>query len=377
MANDGGTEPYLSCHHLERGLVFWPNRATACCANPATGETPTLAPFTTELTAEEILQGRERIIARHKAGDIMPECQECPRLALGTWGPEEGFGHYPIDEVTIAHFTTCNIRCNYCYTVTQPERAAPISKAPRLLGTFEKLIADGSLAPYATVRFSGGEPTLLPEFEPLLTLLSNHGVHSHVYTNAVKKSPAIIDALKRDKVELILGIDAAHRATYKQIKKMDYNEVVWANVDAYCAAQQQGASNKIWAKFIFCAENYLEAAAFVERAAAAGVKYVYYDFDASRSPGKERYALGPLPEEVADQVAILRHQCAIRGIEASFAQAGLTWLTPERAARVEAMLQRLQREYDRTQLPPTLLHRTLSLSRRATRAFLPWPSGLA
>src|SRR5207249_2765065 len=131
---------------------------------------------------------------------------------------------------------------------------------------------------------------------------------SHVYTNAVKKSAAIIDALKRDKVELILGIDAAHLATYKKIKKMNYNEVVWANVAAYCTAQRQGPENKIWAKFIFCIENYLEAAAFVERAAAAGVKHVYYDFDVSRFPGRERFGDGPLPEEVADEVAVLRHE---------------------------------------------------------------------
>jgi organic radical activating enzyme len=369
MADRESTDPYLSCHHLERGLVFWPNKATACCANPVTGQMPALAPLTAELTAEEIIAGRQRIIARHKAGDIAPECRQCPRLTMGTWAPEEGFGNYAIDEVTIAHFTTCNIRCNYCYTVTQPERAAPISKAPRLLRTFEKLIAGGWLAPYATVRFSGGEPTLLPEFEPLLTLLSDYGVHSHVYTNAVKKSPAILNALKRDKVELILGIDAAHRETYQQIKKMDYNEIVWANVADYCAAQKQDATNKIWAKFIFCVENHREAADFVERAAAAGVRYVYYDFDVSRL--RERAAEGPLPEEVADQTAILRHESAIRGIEATFAQAGLAWLTPEREARVEARLHGLQREHDRAGLRTSLLHRTLSLGRRATRAFLP------
>jgi len=345
-----GTAPaarqrYLSCHHLERGLVFYPSRATACCANPATGDTPTLAPFTAELTAEQILEGRAKIIARHKAGDIVPECRGCPRLVEGTWQSEDGYGEYPIDDVTIAHFTTCNIRCNYCYTVTRPELSAPLSKAPRILQTFEQLIAEGQLAPYATVRFSGGEPTLLPEFEPLLTLLTNHGVHSHVYTNAVKLSDAILNALRQDKVELILGIDAAYAATYKAIKKMNYNETVWKNVAVYCATQRREATAKIWAKFIFCGENYAEATAFVERAAAAGVKHVYYDFDASRArPGMDRDGLGLLPDEVADQVAALRHQCAIRGIEANFAQAGLAWLTPEREARADAEFLRLQRE---------------------------------
>jgi hypothetical protein len=334
---------YLSCHHLERGAAFWPGKVTACCANPATGDSPTLTPFTREIAAEEVLTGRARIIARHKAGDIVSECRQCPRLTEGTWRPEDGFGEYPIDEVTIAHFTTCNIRCNYCYTVTRPDQSAPLSKAPRLLQTFEQLVAGGQLSPYATVRFSGGEPTLLPEFEPLLTLLSNHGVRSYVYTNAVKFSDAITDALKRDKVELILGIDAATPETYIAIKKMDYNETVWANVATYCAAAVPGSVGKIWAKFIFCGENYMEAAAFARRAAAAGVKHVYYDFDASRARAVgERHYLGPLPEEVTDSAALLRYECAIRGIDVAFAQAGLVWLTPDREARMEQVLQRLQ-----------------------------------
>jgi organic radical activating enzyme len=338
-------QQYLSCHHIERGLVFYPSRATACCANPATGSTPTLAPFNAELTADQILAGRAEIIRRHKAGDIVPECQGCPRLVEGEWETRSNLGRYPIDEVTIAHFTTCNIRCNYCYTVTRPELSAPLSKAPRLLKTFEQLIAEGKLAPYATIRFSGGEPTLLPEFEPLLTLLTNHGVRSHVYTNAVKLSDAILNALHLDKVELILGIDAAYAATYKAIKKMNYNETVWNNVATYCATQRPEAVAKIWAKFIFCGENYSEATAFVERAAVSGVKHVYYDFDASRArPGMDRDGLGILPDEVADQVAALRHRCAIHGIEADFAQAGLAWLTPEREARADAEFLRLQSE---------------------------------
>ncbi len=331
---------YLSCRFLERAATFYPGRVTACCANPATGLTPVVAPFTGELSVDQLLEGRAKIIARHKRGDIVPECQRCPRLTEADWAAEN-VGPYAVDDVTIAHFTSCNIRCNYCYTVTEPDMKAPLSKAPRLLPVFKQMIEQKLLAPNATVRFSGGEPTLSPEFEPLLTLLNNYGVRSVVYTNATKRSEAIIEALERDQVELILGIDAASVAVYKAIKKMNYNEKVWKVVAEYCAATRPDAFNRVWAKFIFCLENYHEAKDFVRRAEAAGVRYVHYDFDSSRvRPGWERAGI-ELPEEVTDYVAVLRHECMKRGIVVEFAEFGLAWLTPERVDRVERALERL------------------------------------
>ncbi len=210
-------------------------------------------------------------------------------LEESEWEPER-FGAYAIDEVTIAHFSSCNIRCNYCYTVTKPEQAAPLSKAPRILPAFQDLIDQQLLAPNATVQFSGGEPTLSVEFEPLLRLLTDYGVRCIIYTNATKRSDAIMEALARDKVELVLEIDAASVEVYKAIKKMNYNEKVWKVVAEYCAAIPPGANNKVWAKFIFCVENIHEAEHFVRRASEAGAKHVYYDFKFKIACGREACA---------------------------------------------------------------------------------------
>src|SRR6267154_2454925 len=72
---------YTSCRHIERSLVFFPGNVRACCANPATGDTPIIAPFTGgDLSIEAVRAGRKRIKDSHKAGQIVPECQQCPKL---------------------------------------------------------------------------------------------------------------------------------------------------------------------------------------------------------------------------------------------------------------------------------------------------------
>ena len=303
---------------------------------------PTIvAPFNGDITAQAIIEGRARIINRHKSGNIVSECHGCAHLQVEAWDAPGVLSPYLVDEVADAHFTSCQIRCNYCYTVTAPELAAPLSKAPRILRTFELLLSENHLAPNSIVRFSGGEPTISPEFEPLLTLLIDYGVRCVVYTNAIKRSDAIIYALGRDQVELVLGIDAASVPVYKAIKKMNYNEKVWKNVADYCARQRPNAKNKVWAKFIFCIENYHEAAHFVQRAADAGATHVYYDFDASRKDPQNLRGGTDLPDEVADYAALLRHECAAKGIAVEFAQGGMGWLTPKRRERMERELTRL------------------------------------
>jgi organic radical activating enzyme len=331
---------YRSCRFIERGLVFKPSRdITPCCVNPATGISPVLARFDgSAFSVDAALEARAGLIARHKAGIIEPECRDCPKLQEHVWTAEP----YPIDEITMAPFSSCNIRCNYCYTLIEGPWIAPLSRAPRILPVIQSLIKRKLLAPYATVRFSGGEPTLSPEFEPLLELLTTYGARCIIYTNATKRSDAIVQALRRDKVELVLGIDAVSAEVYKTIKKMNYCDKVWNVVADYCAALQPGAVNKVWAKFIFCMENYHEAAQFAQRAEAVGAKHVYYTLDTSRGPGRLRQDLEEMPDVITDYIAMLRHECAKRGIVAEFGQGPIPWMTPERIERIEREFNRLK-----------------------------------
>src|SRR5262249_11856831 len=132
-------ERYLSCRFIERAVTFYPGQVTACCANPATGLTPQITPFNSgELSADALMEALSKIGVGHKLGNMVSARESWPPLVEEESTPRTS-GDYAIDEVTIAHFSSCNIRCNYCYTVTTPELTAPLSKAPRMLPTFQQL----------------------------------------------------------------------------------------------------------------------------------------------------------------------------------------------------------------------------------------------
>ena len=140
---------------------------------------------------------------------------------------------------------------------------------------------------------------------------------------------------------------------------MNYHDKVWKVLAEYCAALPSDAVNKVWAKFIFCLENYQEAEHFVRRAAAAGAKHVYYDLDSSRVEGRVAHADNSvLPEIITDYIAVLRHECERQGITVDFAQSGLVWLTPERVKRIEREMERLR------QLPDDMSYLTTSSALR-------------
>jgi organic radical activating enzyme len=343
MAND--LTEYLSCRHIERSLAFFPGNVRPCCANPVGGGSPVLAEFKGgRISFEAIREGRKRIKDSHRAGNIIKECLDCPYLRQEAWDSVEAKADMPagveVDEVSLLHFTTCNIRCNYCYTVTQDAAFnAPLSKVPTIYDTFEDMLQSGKLMRGATIRYAGGEPSLLPEFGKLLTLLSEWNCKQQIITNGVKRSQALIDAVLRGNTRVVIGIDAASPAVYKAIKKMDYNEVVWANAAELAAAGERAPTSAVWGKFIILEENYHETTAFAERAEAAGLKHIYFDVDATRVPSRGGAGMA---EEITPKVALLQYECLRRGMEFDLMGCGQAWLTPERTAMIAAEYQKLE-----------------------------------
>ena len=101
-------------------------------------------------------------------------------------------------------------------------------------------------------------------------------------------------------------------------------------------------TNKVWAKFILCIENFQEAGYFVERALPFAAYNVYYDFDLSCTVVSSERAGVTLPEEICDHLAVLRYGCENEVLLWNLPS--LAWPTPEREARVTREIERSRQQ---------------------------------
>ncbi len=309
------SKEYLSCEWIEAGLAFLDRKVTACCVGSSEGGMPTLAEFSGgDLPITKILMKRWEIIAENQSKGFVP-CKGCIHLTKKRWEPRV----WLFEHVLLNHFTMCNIRCRYCYSVKDKTNVILPSEVIRLLPTFKYMVNNRYLSPDATIYFGGGEPTVLPEFEELMRFLTDYGTRFCIFSNGVIFSKAILESLLARKVNtLLLSIDAGTREVYKTLKGVDCCDQVWENVNRYIEADK----NTAWPKIILCEENYNDVMPFLERVQKAGAVKLVYDIDAG---------MRELKTEVVDAAATIKYECLKRGIEPIQGEAGMHFYKENRA----------------------------------------------
>jgi organic radical activating enzyme len=313
-------DEYFSCEWVEGGIAFNRRSLHTCLVVHHDTGLPLISDYQGgEFPLEKVLAVRERIRAANRDGGH-PECRGCAHLKKRAW-PRPG---HAINIVGIAHYSHCNIQCSYCFLQTQDPASFAAGLRPYpLLPVVRGLIAGGQLAPDAIIDWGGGEPTAYKEFDELLDLLLAHGTFHYLHTNGTRLPQAVRQAPAR--VHVICSVDAGRPETYRLIKKRDYLERVWANLEEYVRL-----GVKVTLKYIVKAENCAdgELEAFLARAVRSGAPELIVDIDYDFPE--------PAPEIVA-ALARLKHRALRAGLHARYGFTGDNFAAEHNvAARVES-----------------------------------------
>ena len=269
---------YTSCEWIQGGLTYDVDMMTACCIpnQGGAGGWEPLAHYKPDSKPAllEFVRAKQRMRHAAQSGGV-DNCKGCSRLVRRTWRSEL----FLIDTLNFSHFHRCNLRCNYCY-LEQPDYV-PNDKALRDPNDLEHHVRywarTGLLSKSAVVYWGGGEPTILKDFESVLTELLRHGCRNVINTNGIRYSPAVEKALQTPGQMVVCSLDAGTRETYKAKKKAD----VFDKVVRHCARYAASMSGGVLAlKYIVDLDNHSEeeTASFIEVAAeTVGVREVILD----------------------------------------------------------------------------------------------------
>ena len=228
---------YLSCRYIEHGMDFEHTRLETCCFTCHSGGGHiTLQPeYEGEpINWEELFEKKRKYREEHRKGNLTPNCVGCVFLEEKEWDEEDY-----INFLQFNYWVQCNSRCTYCYEVQNKkifDKIKPYNSVP----VVKDMIDRGILRPGGEVSFGGGEPTIAPEFEELIKLLTASGFQNmRIHSSGIKFSPAIEEAIRKGVLNVVISIDAGCDKTYKKVKQVNAYKKVIENMKKYAEANTE------------------------------------------------------------------------------------------------------------------------------------------
>jgi radical SAM protein with 4Fe4S-binding SPASM domain len=150
----------------------------------------------------------EIVLTQPSAGPLLrrrASLQEIEPHLLPTLEVREGF-HLETPVLIWMELTRrCNLKCEHCFIDggEARENELPASEVYRLLDEFAAMGVWG-------VSFTGGEPTLHPEFSNFVNYARKINLLVGIATNGMFLTPALLDSLPRDGVIVSVSLDQLH-----------------------------------------------------------------------------------------------------------------------------------------------------------------------
>lgn len=274
---------YVSCEWLESGMDFdvgfYGSNIQMCCyvSCPGGGNIMLKKDYDGSLIDwDDFWEKKNKYRNILKSGGKIPECEGCVFLEKRDW-PE---GNY-INSVIFDHFTNCHCDCVYCYTHNHKDKYNTL-KSYNVLPVIKDMVERGIFIPGGQIGFGGGEPTMLKEFEDLITYLIDNGFDNiNIPTSGIIYSPVIAKGLAENKLMIQVSLDSGCRETYKLIKGVDAFDKVVENLKKYAAVQYTPEYNVI-SKYIICPgynDSKEEIDLWFDTCKSVGIEYLFISVD--------------------------------------------------------------------------------------------------
>lgn len=239
--NRGKRERYISCKWLESGVCFdngvYGSNVKLCCymSAPGGGNTMIFEDYHgSKINWEEFFRIKREYREIQKRGETVAGCVGCVFLEEQDWLQEDY-----IDNIIFDHFTKCNCCCTYCYTEEDKKRYNTL-KTYNIYPIVKEMFDKKIIRRGGAIGFGGGEPTILPEFDKLISLFLKNGFDDmRVPSSGIKYSRVIEKGISTGQLSVVISIDSSSRETYKKIKQIDAFNKVCANLKKYAKAQRR------------------------------------------------------------------------------------------------------------------------------------------
>ncbi len=230
---------YKSCRLLEHGIYIYLDPGTGqlcaghCCNTDHLDFNDRLYIYPDlkkeNLSWDYVFSEKRKLRENAKKGIYPSQCEGCFELQERDWDDEDYINH-----LTAAHIMKCNSRCIYCPTGRIPQwhnREQDVDLKPLV----EELLNKNLLKYNGSLRFVGGEPTLMKEFDWLVDLFSAHNVPEiYVPTSAIRLSKSLCSALEKvESAAIVASIDSGCADTFEKIKGTKFFNLVMKNMRTY------------------------------------------------------------------------------------------------------------------------------------------------
>ena len=238
-----------SCTFLQSALYIAPNDVRTCCQRffvrgELKGDVSlNISPEAGALTYEMVVDAKKDLV-KHINDGTDDRCTGCPLLQEADWDPID---QESIKYISFEHHSICNMKCTYC-SDTYYGGLRPQFDILEFVDSVERVSPDLHIA------WGGGEPTALKDFDKVFSFAQErfHPKTQRVFTNSLKFSSVIKEALDARKISITTSIDAGTPDTFEKIRR----SAGFTKVLNHLAKYSETSPDLVTIKYIFTNENH-------------------------------------------------------------------------------------------------------------------------